>query len=145
MFTQNFIFDQGKPLVYCSIFQSVGSQPIFFGLGLLRFLSSAQARLEERVAFHSQTAQKLAAWMEANLPQGVTVYRLPAAHHRRMSTSNAIERVNQELKRRTRVAALFPNEASLPRLTTALLCEQSDDWSTGNIYLKMNPSEPPQT
>lgn len=83
--------------------------------------------------------------MEANLPHGVTVGRMPAAHHRRMRTSNAIERVNQELKRRTRVAALFPNEASLPRLPPALLCEQSDEWSTGNFYLNMNPSEPPQT
>jgi transposase-like protein len=83
--------------------------------------------------------------MEANIAQGFTVYALPTAHHRRMRTSNAIERVNQELKRRTRVAALFPNEASLLRLTTALLCEQSDEWSTGKIYLNMNPAEPPQT
>jgi putative transposase len=108
-------------------------------------LPSAQARLKDRVAFYSKTAPKLAAWMEANIPQGFTVHRLPAAHHRRMRTSNAIERVNQELKRRTRVAAIFPNEASLMRLTTALLCEQSDEWSTGKIYLNMNSTEPPQT
>ena len=59
--------------------------------------------------------------MEENLPQGFTVFALPAAHQRRMRTSNALERVNQELKRRTRVAGLFPNEASLLRLITALL------------------------
>ena len=62
-----------------------------------------------------------------------------------MRTSNAIERVNQELKRRTRVCALFPNEASLLRLVSALLCEQSAEWSTGKIYLNMNPALPPQT
>ena len=58
-------------------------------------LPSAQARLKERVAYYSKTAPKLAAWMEQNLPQGFTVYTLPTAHHRRMRTSNAIERVNQ--------------------------------------------------
>lgn len=108
-------------------------------------LASAQARLKERVVFYTQTAPKLAAWMEANIPQGFAAYALPTAHQRRMRTSNAIERVNQELKRRTRVAAIFPNEASLLRLTTALLCEQSDEWSAGKIYLNMNPAEPPQT
>jgi transposase-like protein len=108
-------------------------------------LAGARARLKERVLFYSKTAPKLAAWMEENIPQGFTVYALPEAHHRRMRTSNAIERVNQELKRRTRVASLFPNEASLLRLATALLCEMSDEWLTGKIYLNMNSSDPPQT
>lgn len=108
-------------------------------------LAAAQARLKERVSFYAKSAPKLAAWMESNIPQGFAVYALPAAHQRRMRTSNAIERVNQELKRRTRVAAIFPNEASLLRLVSALLCEQSDEWSTGKIYLNMNSTEPPQT
>ena len=103
-------------------------------------LTSAQARLKERVNFYAKSAPKLAAWMEHNLPQGFAVYALPAAHHRRMRTSNHFERVNQELKRHTRVAALFPNEASLLRLVSALLCERSD----GKIYLNMNPAEPSQ-
>jgi len=106
-------------------------------------LASARARLKERVLFYSKTAPKLAAWMEENIPEGFAVYALPEAHHRRMRTSNAIERVNQELKRRTRVASLFPNEASLLRLATALLCELSNEWLTGKIYLNMNSSEPP--
>jgi transposase-like protein len=97
------------------------------------------------VSFYAKSAPKLAAWMEHNLPQGFAVYALPTTHHRRMRTSNAIERVNQELKRRTRVAALFPNEASLLRLVSALLCEQSDEWSTGKTYLNMNPAEPSLT
>jgi putative transposase len=62
-----------------------------------------------------------------------------------MRTSKAIKRVNQELKRRTRVAAIFPNEASLLRLVSALLCEQSDEWSTGKVYLNINSTKPPQT
>jgi len=61
-----------------------------------------------------------------------------------MRTSNALERVNQELKRRTRVASLFPNEASLLRLTSALLCEINEEWLTGKIYLNMIPADLPQ-
>ena len=108
-------------------------------------LASAQARLKERATFYAKSAPKLAAWMEENIPQGFAVYALPAAHQRRMRTSNAIERVNQELKRRTRVASLFPNEASLLRLISALLNEMSDEWLTGKIYLNMNPADLPQS
>jgi transposase-like protein len=53
-----------------------------------------------------------------------------------MRTSNALERVNQELKRRARVASLFPNEASLLRLTSALLCEINEEWLSGKSYLE---------
>jgi len=108
-------------------------------------LESAQARLKERVAFYSKPAPKLAEWMEQNLPEGFIVYGLHEAHRRRLRTSNAIERVNQELKRRTRVASLFPNEASLLRLVTALLCEISNEWATSKVYLNMNLTDPPQT
>ena len=48
-----------------------------------------------------------------------------------------LERLNQEIKRRTRVATLFPNEASLLRLVTAVLSEISDDWESGKKYLTM--------
>ncbi len=76
--------------------------------------------------------------METNLPQGLAVFALPVPHQRRLRTSNALERVNQELKRRTRVASLFPNEASLLRLTSALLNEIDDEWQTAKIYLNMD-------
>jgi putative transposase len=52
-----------------------------------------------------------------------------------MRTTNMLERQNRELKRRTRVATLFPNEASLLRLVTAVLVELSDEWETGMKYL----------
>jgi transposase-like protein len=100
-------------------------------------MSAALARLKEIVTHYTQTAPKLAAWLEENLSQGLTVFTLPAAHQKRMRTSNALERVNQEIKRRTRVARLFPNEASLLRLVTALLAETSDEWESGKIYLNM--------
>jgi putative transposase len=103
-------------------------------------LVSAQARLKQVVVMYAKTAPKLATWMEATLPQGLTSFILPESHQKRMRTSNAIERVNQELKRRTRVASLFPNEAAVLRLTTALLCEQSNEWLSGKIYLNMSTS-----
>lgn len=98
---------------------------------------SAERRLKEITAELAQSAPKLAAWMEENLPQGCTVFALPAAHQRRLRTTNALERVNMELKRRTRIAGLFPNETSLLRLVSALLAEFSDEWETGKIYLNM--------
>lgn len=104
---------------------------------------AAEQRLKEIVAHYAKTAPKLAAWMEENLPQGLAVFALPAAHQKRMRTSNALERVNQELKRRTRVARVFPNEKSLLRLISALLAETSDDWETGKIYLNMENQNPP--
>ena len=98
---------------------------------------AADRRLKEVVALYAQGAPKLATWMEDNLPLGLTVFALPPAHQKRLRTSNALERVNQEIKRRTRVARLFPNEASLLRLVTALLAETSQEWESGKIYLNM--------
>ena len=69
----------------------------------------------------------------------------PLAHQKRLRTTNPLERVNQELKRRTRVARVFPNEASLLRLVSALLTEISQDWETGKIYLSMDSSNPSTT
>ena len=54
---------------------------------------------------------------------------------KRLRTTNGLERVNKELKRRTRVATLFPNEESLLRLVSALLMETSEEWETGRSYL----------
>ena len=65
---------------------------------------------------------------------------MPREHRLYLRTSNLAERVNQELKRRTRVVRVFPNTKSLLRLVTALLCDISDDWETASqVYLKMNP------
>jgi len=104
---------------------------------------AAEIRLKEIVAHYAKSTPKLSAWMEENLPQGLTVFALPLAHQKRLRTSNGLERVNQELKRRTRVARVFPNEASLLRLVSALLAETSDEWESGKIYLNMECQNPP--
>jgi transposase-like protein len=104
---------------------------------------SAELRLKQTVAAYAKSAPQLASWMESNIPQGFTVFGFPPAHQRRLRTSNSIERVNMELKRRTRVAGIFPNEASLLRLVSALLIEISDQWEIGKIYLNMQPNPQP--
>jgi putative transposase len=97
--------------------------------------SAAQEQLQRVVRKYQPTAPKLAAWMEENVPESLTVFRLPATHRRRLRTTNMLERLNRELKRRTRVATLFPNEASLLRLITSVLMEVSEEWETGKRYV----------
>lgn len=82
-------------------------------------------------------APKLTAGAAEALPKGFTVFALPVAHRRRLRTSNAIERVNKELLRHTRVATLFPSDTSCERLVTAVAMEVSEDWLTGRTYLNM--------
>jgi transposase-like protein len=94
-------------------------------------LSAAQERLQHVVRKYEKLAPKLAAWLEANVPESLTVLRLPPPHR----TTNMLGRLNRELKRRTRVATLFPNEASLLRLVTAVLIEVSEEWETGKRYV----------
>ncbi len=84
---------------------------------------------------YQKSAPKLAEWMEQNLPEGLSVFALPVSHRRLLRTTNGVERLNQEVKRRTRVARLFPNEASCLRLVSAVLMEQSEEWETGKAYL----------
>ncbi len=82
---------------------------------------------------------QLAAWAEKNLTEGFAVFDLPEAHRVRMRTTNGLERLNKELKRRTRVATLFPNPDSCLRLISALLSEQDEEWMAAKIYLTMKP------
>ncbi len=80
---------------------------------------AAEHWLKEIVGHCAKSAPKPPGSPEENLPQGLMVFTLPAAHQKRMRTTNALERVHQELKRRTRVARVFPNEKSILRLITA--------------------------
>jgi transposase-like protein len=84
---------------------------------------------------YSQSAPRLSVWMEGNLEQGLTVMSFPQEHQRRLRTTNLCERVNREIKRRTRVVSIFPNARSLERLVTAVLMEMSEDWQSGARYL----------
>ena len=99
--------------------------------------TEAERLLKQAVEFWTKEAPKLAAWAEQNLPMGFAVFDLPPAHRTRMRTTNGLERINRELKRRTRVASIFPNAASCLRLVSALLAECDEEWMSGKIYLTM--------
>jgi putative transposase len=99
--------------------------------------SEAEARLKLIVQKWEKSSPKLSSWLEANVPEALTLFAFPESHRRRLRTTNGLERLNEELKRRTRVALIFPNEAALERLVTALLMEQSEQWETNKTYLTM--------
>jgi putative transposase len=97
----------------------------------------AEVQLRKTVAKYAPSAARLADWLEGNIPEGLTVFSFPEEHWRRIRTVNSLERVCLEIRRRTRVAGLFPNEASCLRLVSALLMEISETWETGRIYLSL--------
>lgn len=97
----------------------------------------ALRQLDRVVKTYEKRAPKLSAWMQTAIPEGLAVFEIPAPHRRRLRTSNLHEWLNKELKRRTRVATLFPNEASLLRLVSALCSEISEDWEASRKYLTM--------
>ena len=99
--------------------------------------AEAERQLEIAVRKHRASAPRLAEWLEQNVPEGLSVFALPAGHRRRLRTINMPERLNKELKRRTRVAGLFPNEASALRLVSAVAMEISEEWETNRKYLTM--------
>lgn len=98
-------------------------------------LEDAKRLLGALVTKYRKTAPKLASWMEENIPEGFAVYASPASHRRRLRSTNLLEWLNKEILRRTRVATLFPNEASLLRLVSAVLIEITEEWETGRRYL----------
>ena len=100
--------------------------------------AEAERRLQLVAEKYKARAPRLSSWLDANVGEGLTVFAFPRSHWRRLRTSNLVERLSQEIKRRTRVAGLFPNEASLLRLVTAVLMEISEEWETEKIYLRMD-------
>lgn len=91
-----------------------------------------------RVADEWRTSHpKVADMLDEHIEECLAVLHFPADHRVKIRTNNALERVNQEIKRRTRVVRIFPNEASCLRLISALCAEMSEEWMTGRRYLDM--------
>lgn len=97
--------------------------------------ATADAYLAKAVQKYEKTASRLAQWMAANIPEGLTVFAFPAAHRRLLRTTNGVERLHREVRRRARVVSIFPNQASCLRLVSAIHAEISDEWLTGRTYL----------
>ena len=101
----------------------------------LRIASSAARK------WHKKGNEKVAEHVEEHLEECLTCLAFPESHRRRIRTTNSLERLNQEIKRRTRVVRIFPNRESCLRLVTALALEQSEEWVTGRRYLDMRELE----
>jgi putative transposase len=109
--------------------------------GIFGAATLAQARAAARACAQTWRSShpQVAAQLETDVEDCLACYAFPAAHRPRLRTTNGLERLNQELKRRTRVVRIFPNRASLLRLVTALALEQSEEWVSGRRYLDMDP------
>jgi len=105
----------------------------------------AEAYLKKMVEKYAKSASRLADWMEKNIPEGLTVFAFPVKHQRKLRTSNPIERLNREIRRRTAVVSIFPNEAACLRLISAVLMEYDEEWQTGRVYLTFESDGPSQS
>ena len=97
--------------------------------------TTAEAYLAKTVAKYKQSASRLSEWLANNIPDGLTVFAFPASVRRLLRTTNGVERLHREVRRRARVVSIFPNPASCLRLVSAVLAEISEEWLTGRTYL----------
>jgi len=97
----------------------------------------AIVRKERLVEVLESKKPAVSRWIDEQIESCLSAYNLPASHYRKMKSTNMLERLNQELKRRSRVIRIFPNEASCLRVLGTICMEQSEEWETGRRYLKM--------
>jgi transposase-like protein len=95
---------------------------------------TAEELLQAAIQKYAVSAPRLSAWLEDNLSEGFSVFDFPLEHRRTIRTTNSLERINKEIRRRTRVVGVFPNEVSCLRLVSALLMEISEEWQIGKRY-----------
>jgi putative transposase len=107
------------------------------GLFMAPDLATARTLLQSMLDQYSTRAPQAMAVLEAGFDDATAVLALPEPYRRRLRTSNGIERLNEEIRRRERVIRIFPNRASALRLLGALLLEQHEQWTTGHHYLDM--------
>lgn len=109
----------------------------------IRAIFNAENKVEAdrllRIAIekYQKDMPQLAKWMENNLAEGLMVFEFPAPYRRRLRTANIAERVNEEIRRRTRVARIFPNVASCERLAGAVVMEIAEEWMAHAVYLNL--------
>jgi transposase-like protein len=103
-----------------------------------RNLAEAQRDLAAWLTRWQKKYPKLTNWVEENIGETLSFYRLPRQHHRHLKSSNMLERFNEELRRRTRVVRIFPNAASCLRLVRALCAETHEAWLEDKRYINMS-------
>ncbi|MGD9836087.1 MAG: IS256 family transposase [Piscinibacter sp.] len=103
-----------------------------------RNLKEAQGDLAAWLKRWEKRYPRLTDWVEANIGETLTFYRLPRQHHKHLKSTNMLERLNEEIRRRTRVVRIFPNPASCLRLVRALCAEVHETWLEDHRYLNMD-------
>jgi transposase-like protein len=99
---------------------------------------TAQEQKRKCIERYKSSAPEFTKWVDSSIEEGLTCFSYPEEHRKRIRTVNGLERLNKEIRRRTRVATLFPNVKSCERLITAVLQGIHEDWSAGNRYLDMS-------
>jgi putative transposase len=106
-----------------------------------RNLQEARQDLAAWLKKWGQRYPKLCQWVEDNIEETFAFYRLPQSHHKHLKSTNMLERLNEELKRRTLVVRIFPNAESCLRLVRALAVEIHENWVEATRYLNMGDLE----
>ncbi len=99
---------------------------------------AAQEQKRKLIEKYKTCAPQFVNWVEENIEESLTCFSFPSDHRKKIRTSNGLERLNKEVRRRTKIATLFPNVASCERLVTAVLKEVHEEWVTGRQYLDMS-------
>ena len=102
-----------------------------------RNLKEAEQDLQAWLMRWATRYPKLTDWVEAHIGETLNFYSLPRQHHKHLKSTNMLERLNEEIKRRTRVVRIFPNAASCLRLVRALCAETHEGWLEDHRYLNM--------
>jgi transposase-like protein len=103
-----------------------------------RDLAEARADLAAWIGKWQSKYPRLVAWVEENIEETLSFYRLPRQHHKHLKSTNMLERLNEEIKRRTHVVRIFPNAESCLRLIRALCVETHENWLEAHRYLNMD-------
>src|SRR5215212_9101010 len=117
-----------------------------------RSVEEARRDLAAWIAKWGTRYPRLVAWVEETLEETLTFYRLPRQHHKHLKSTNMLERLNEEIRRRTYVVRIFPNAASCCRLVRALAVEMHENgwrptaistWTTSKSTRKSSSAKPP--
>jgi putative transposase len=103
-----------------------------------RSIDEARRDLSAWIAKWGARYPKLVTWVEENIEETLTFYRLPLLHHKHLKSTNMLERLNEEIRRRTYVVRIFPNSDACRRLVRALAVETHENWLEAHRYLNMN-------
>ena len=103
-----------------------------------RSVEEARRDLAAWIAKWEGRYPRLVAWAEETIEETFTFYRLPRQHHKHLKSTNMLERLNEEIRRRTYVVRIFPNAASCCRLVRALAVETHENWLEAHRYLNMD-------